>query len=95
MSGDDLQLALSRRRFLELGAGVTAAMAGSVSLAQLTEAAAPAAQDIADVPREETLILVGVGGEAMNQFADVEHVNVYLTNGSLSRSLPKTTSTTL
>lgn len=85
MGGDDRQLGLSRRRFLELGAGVTAAMASSVSLTQLTSAA-PAAQDVADVPREETLILVGVGGEAMNQFADVENVNVYLTNGSLSRS---------
>jgi peptide/nickel transport system substrate-binding protein len=80
---------LSRRRLIQLAGGGTAAIAAasSINLLSLTQAtAAPAGQDIPDVPREETMVLVGVGGEAVNQFADPESVNPYLTNGSLSRS---------
>ena len=81
----DLQF--SRRRLLELGVGATAAaaLAGGVSCGYV-DAASVAAVQSGDVPREQTLILVGVGGEATNQFADVESINPFLTNGSLSRS---------
>lgn len=87
MSGNDGRL--SRRRFIELGAGAGAGVALAGGLAGtgiVDQAVAEAAAQAGDVPREETLVLVGVGGEAVNQFADVENVNVYLSNGSLSRS---------
>jgi len=89
MPGTDSRL--SRRRFIELGAGAgagaAAALTGGLSVTGIVDRAiAEAAAQAGDVPREETLVLVGVGGEAVNQFADVENVNVFLTNGSLSRS---------
>jgi peptide/nickel transport system substrate-binding protein len=70
-----------------MGAGAAVAAA---SLDRLvfpgTSYAAPAAQ-VADIPREQTLILVGVGGESPDQFTDIDQVNPLLNTGAnLSRS---------
>ncbi len=64
------RLRLSRRRFLELSAGTAAAAAAAGHGGLVSPVSAQA-----DVPREKTLILVGVGGESPNQFTDVEQIN--------------------
>lgn len=83
MSGDPIRL--NRRRFVQASAGAAAAasLAGTASITPTVSAA----QQLADVPREKTLILVGVGGESPNQFTDVDTVNPLVAVGpNLSRS---------
>jgi len=85
MSGVPRDLALSRRRLLELGAGTAAGLAlGGVAVADARVMAAaplanlPLSAQGAEVPRNRTLILVGNGGEQPNTFPDVENQNPYL-----------------
>ncbi|HEY7029779.1 MAG TPA: ABC transporter substrate-binding protein [Thermomicrobiales bacterium] len=82
MNGDRVRL--SRRRFVQLSAGSAAAATVAGSGPFLHQASA---QGLPEVPREKTLILVGVGGESPNQFTDVDNVNALGPSGSgLSRS---------
>ncbi|MGH2534482.1 MAG: ABC transporter substrate-binding protein [Thermomicrobiales bacterium] len=80
MNGERVRL--SRRRLLEVGAGTAAAVAATNQFSSVHTARAASARQIAEVPREKTLILVGVGGESPNQFTDVDSVNPYLTGVS-------------
>jgi peptide/nickel transport system substrate-binding protein len=76
---------LNRRRFLELGAGAAAAAVFADQVAFASWASAmPASIQTGNVPRDKTIILTGSGGEAVNQFSDVDMVNPYLTG--ISRS---------
>lgn len=72
---------INRRRLMGLGVGAAGALAlggmsvfsaDDVSAAQLNLA------QVAEVPRNRTLILVGNGGEQPNTFPDVENQNPYL-----------------
>ncbi len=81
MNGENTHL--SRRRFLELGAGTVAAGMALDTVSVVRASDQPAANlytsfQEGDVPRERTLILVGVGGEAPNRFNDTELMNPYL-----------------
>jgi peptide/nickel transport system substrate-binding protein len=83
MSGESVRL--SRRRLLEAGAGAVAT-AAALTEGQFLGLENALAQQ-AEVPREKTLILVGVGGESPNQFTDVSFINPLAPVGSnLSRS---------
>lgn len=79
--GND-KFTLDRRRLLGLGAGAAGlALSGQALAAEPLAAAAMSrlgAAQVAEVPRERTLILVGNGGEQPNTFPDVENQNPYL-----------------
>jgi len=80
----DNAVRLNRRRFVQATAG-TAAAASMIGTGAFTQPAA--AQELANVPREKTLILVGVGGESPNQFTDVDNVNpMQAVGANMSRS---------
>ncbi len=80
----DRGIRLNRRRFVQVTAG-TAAAATLASRGPFVLRAS--AQELAQVPREKTLILVGVGGESPNQFTDVDNVNpMQAVGANLSRS---------
>ncbi|MEA2526992.1 MAG: hypothetical protein QOF73_4219, partial [Thermomicrobiales bacterium] len=82
MNGDRIRL--NRRRFVQISAG-TAAAASLAGTGQFVHQAG--AQELPQVPREKTLILVGVGGESPNQFTDVDNVNpMQAVGANLSRS---------
>ena len=82
MHGENVRL--NRRRLVQLGAATGAAAAFGAG--PTLEWGSVAAQQ-AEVPREKTLILVGVGGESPNQFTDVAQINPMVTVGAnLSRS---------
>jgi peptide/nickel transport system substrate-binding protein len=70
---------LDRRRLMGLGAGAMAGLAGAtVFRGDEISAEFFSSLQIADVPRNRTLILVGNGGEQPNTFPDVENQNPYL-----------------
>jgi len=72
---------INRRRLMGLGACSAAAMAlGGMTIYSAEEISAASLNlaQIADVPRNRTLILVGNGGEQPNTFPDVENQNPYL-----------------
>lgn len=72
---------INRRRLMGLGAGAAAAMAlGGMTVFSGEEVSASSLNlaQLADVPRNRTLILVGNGGEQPNTFPDVENQNPYL-----------------
>src|SRR5262245_34948297 len=82
MKGDRVRL--SRRRFVQLSAGTAAAATVAAPGPFLHQAGA---QGLPEVPREKTLILVGVGGESPNQFTDVDGANpMWPVGANLSRS---------
>lgn len=81
---------VGRRRFLGLAAGA-AGMAGAIVGARGGRGAdsQPAAPPpLAEIPRAETLVVAGGGGEAVYAFPDADHANVFRFDGTLSRSGP-------
>lgn len=82
------QAMIDRRRFMGLGAGAAAAAAfgGATILSpEQVSAARLNLQDLAEVPRNRTMVLVGNGGEEPNTFPDVESQNPYIqTNNTRS-----------
>jgi len=72
---------INRRRLMGLGAGVAASFAlGGMSVFSGEEISAASLNmaQLADVPRNRTLVLVGNGGEQPNTFPDVENQNPYI-----------------
>src|SRR5215211_4644277 len=79
---------INRRRLMGLGAGAAASLAfGGMSVLSPDEVSAARLnlQDLAEVPRNRTMILVGNGGEEPNTYPDVENQNPYIqTNNTRS-----------
>jgi len=79
---------INRRRLMGIGAGTAATLAfGGMSVFSGEEVSAARLnlQDVAEVPRNRTMVLVGNGGEEPNTFPDVENQNPYIqTNNTRS-----------
>ncbi|MBZ0286465.1 MAG: twin-arginine translocation signal domain-containing protein, partial [Anaerolineae bacterium] len=76
---------ISRRTFLKgvaAGAALATAHAALPGFMLDTHSVARAQAQLADIPRNRTLIHAGVGGEVPNQFTDVELVNPFVPGGS-------------
>ena len=82
------QAMIDRRRFMGVGVGAAAAAAfgGATILSpDQVSAARLNLQNLPEVPRNRTMVLVGNGGEEPNTFPDVENQNAYIqTNNTRS-----------